>query len=50
MHEVGFEPTIQVFRRMKTFHTLDLAATVIGLRDGSKVKTIICFFTFVDYN
>jgi hypothetical protein len=27
---VGFEPTIPVFHRAKTFYTLDLAATVIG--------------------
>jgi hypothetical protein len=26
----GFEPTIPVFKRAKTFHTLDLAATVTG--------------------
>jgi hypothetical protein len=27
---VGFEPTILVFKREKTFHTLDRVATVIG--------------------
>jgi hypothetical protein len=27
---VGFEPTIPVFERAKTFHALDCAATVIG--------------------
>jgi hypothetical protein len=27
---VGFEPTIPVFERAKTFHALDPAATVIG--------------------
>jgi hypothetical protein len=27
---VGFEPTIQVFERAKTFHALDGAASVIG--------------------
>jgi hypothetical protein len=27
---VGFEPTIPVLERAKTFHTLDCAATVIG--------------------
>jgi hypothetical protein len=27
---VGFEPTIPVFKRAKTFHALDHAATVIG--------------------
>jgi hypothetical protein len=29
---VGFEPTITVFERAKTFHALDCAATVIGCR------------------
>jgi hypothetical protein len=28
--QVGFEPTIPVFKRAKTVHALDLAATVIG--------------------
>jgi hypothetical protein len=31
MPRVGFEPTITVFERAKTFHALDGAATVIGL-------------------
>jgi hypothetical protein len=30
MPEVGFEPTIPVFERAKTFHALDRAATMIG--------------------
>jgi hypothetical protein len=30
MPGVEFEPTIPVFQRWKTFHTLDSAATVIG--------------------
>jgi hypothetical protein len=30
MPQVGFEPTILVFERVKTVHTLDRAATVIG--------------------
>jgi hypothetical protein len=30
MLEVGFEPTIPVFERAKTFHALYRAATVIG--------------------
>jgi hypothetical protein len=30
MSRVGFEPTIPVFDRAKTFHVLDRAATVIG--------------------
>jgi hypothetical protein len=28
----GFEPTIPVFKRPKTFHALDRAATVTGTR------------------
>jgi hypothetical protein len=31
MPEVGFEPTIQVFERESTLHSLDRAATVIGI-------------------
>jgi hypothetical protein len=27
----GFEPTIPVFKRAKTFHALDRAATVTGV-------------------
>jgi hypothetical protein len=30
MPQVGFEPTIPAFQRMKTVHALDRAATVIG--------------------
>jgi hypothetical protein len=30
MPRVGFEPAIQVFKREKTVHALDRAATVIG--------------------
>jgi hypothetical protein len=30
MPRVGFEPTISLFERMKTFRVLDRAATVIG--------------------
>jgi hypothetical protein len=30
MPRVGFEPTIQVFKRAETFHALDRAATVTG--------------------
>jgi hypothetical protein len=30
MHWVGFEPMISAFERVKTFHALDRAATVIG--------------------
>jgi hypothetical protein len=31
MPRVGFEPTIAVFERAKTVHSLDRAATVVGL-------------------
>jgi hypothetical protein len=31
MPQVGFEPTIPVFMRVKTVHALDRAVTVIGL-------------------
>jgi hypothetical protein len=31
MPQVGFEPTIPVFERVKTVHALDRAATVIGI-------------------
>jgi hypothetical protein len=30
MARIEFEPTIPVFEREKTFHALDLAATVVG--------------------
>jgi hypothetical protein len=30
MPRVGFEPTIPVLQRAKTFHALDAAAAVIG--------------------
>jgi hypothetical protein len=31
MPQVGFEHTIPIFERAKTFHALDRAATVIGM-------------------
>jgi hypothetical protein len=31
MPEVGFEPTIPAFERVKTVHALDREATVIGI-------------------
>jgi hypothetical protein len=34
MPRVGFEPTIPVFKRAKTVHALDRAATVIGLTNS----------------
>jgi hypothetical protein len=36
MPHVGFEPTIQVFERAKTVHTLYRAATVIGKHGACK--------------
>jgi hypothetical protein len=39
MHRMGFEPTIPVFKREKTVHTVDRAATVIGAR----VSTTLIF-------
>jgi hypothetical protein len=33
MPQVGFEPTIPVFERVKTVHALDGAGTVIGNLD-----------------
>jgi hypothetical protein len=32
MPQVGFEPTIPVFERAKTVHSLDCAAAVIGIK------------------
>jgi shikimate 5-dehydrogenase len=34
---VGFEPTIPVFKRAKTFHALDRAATVTGAVNDIKL-------------
>jgi hypothetical protein len=31
----GFEPTIPVFKRAKTFHALDRAATVTGIKKSN---------------
>jgi hypothetical protein len=33
MSRVGFEPTIPVFDRAKTFHALDHAVTVISIKN-----------------
>jgi hypothetical protein len=40
MPQVGFEPTIPEFERVKAVHALDHAATVIGTSQlpGSKVE------------
>jgi hypothetical protein len=35
---VGFETTVPVFERSKTFHAFDRAATVIGVRGLTEVK------------
>jgi hypothetical protein len=37
---VGFEPTIPVFERAKTFHALDLPPTVIGSFDIMALKML----------
>jgi hypothetical protein len=39
MPRVGFEPTIPVFERVKTVHSLDRAATVIGPTSITTSKT-----------
>jgi hypothetical protein len=58
MSRVGFEPTTPAFERAKTFHSLDRAATVIGLdklgglkiitknQRNSILKLILCSFVF----
>jgi hypothetical protein len=33
MSRVGFEPTTTVFKRVKTVHALDRAATLIGVKE-----------------
>jgi hypothetical protein len=38
MPQVGFEPTIPVFERAKTFHVIDRAATVIGYKIFRSMK------------
>jgi hypothetical protein len=43
MPQVGFEPTIPVFERAKTVHTLDRPTTVVGL--GYKYFRIILLST-----
>jgi hypothetical protein len=42
---VGFEPTIPVFERAKTVHTLDCAATVIGFPLNSISKFVFVMET-----
>jgi hypothetical protein len=42
MNWVGFEPTIPVFDRAKTVHTLDRAATLIGIYLFTKY---LCVYT-----
>jgi formylmethanofuran dehydrogenase subunit E len=39
MPRVGFEPTIPVFERAKTFHALDCAATAIGYQHNTSLKS-----------
>jgi hypothetical protein len=38
MPRLGFEPTIPVIERAKTFHVLDRAATVIGMLEFKLVN------------
>jgi hypothetical protein len=51
--QVGFEPTIPVFERAKTFYALDHEATVIsawitrGLHSGNQADWLIEFFCIV---
>jgi hypothetical protein len=40
MSRVGFEPTILVFKRAKTFHTLDCATTVIGTKSNALITQL----------
>jgi hypothetical protein len=48
MPQVGFEPTIPVFERAKTVHTLDGAAAVVGKPTLKKAKArevlLRCYF------
>jgi hypothetical protein len=45
----GFEPTIPVFKRAKTVHALNRAATLIG--GGSSLRKLINFnLIFVEIN
>jgi hypothetical protein len=39
--QVGFEPPILVFERAKTVHTLESAATVIGIRIFKRLKLTV---------
>jgi hypothetical protein len=39
MSQVGFDPTIQVFERVKTVHALDGAATVIDKKGTTDKET-----------
>jgi hypothetical protein len=39
MPRMGFEPTIRVLERAKTFHASDRAATVKGVLNAVKYKT-----------
>jgi hypothetical protein len=41
MPEVGLEPTIPAFERVKTVHALDRAATAISVGDGSATNACI---------
>jgi hypothetical protein len=40
MVRVGFEPTILLFERAKTFHSLNRAATVIGYEYSTEINLL----------
>jgi hypothetical protein len=45
MSQVGFEPTIPVFERLKTVHALDRSDTVIGWVQTATLKKIVFHFS-----
>jgi hypothetical protein len=47
MHLTGFEPTIPAFKRAKTFHALDRAATVTGRFLPYPFQYIVLYHTFI---
>jgi hypothetical protein len=49
MPRMGFEPTTPVFKRAKTVHALDGAATVIGLCTLPKILINVSVFYDATY-
>jgi hypothetical protein len=47
MPSMGFDPTILVFKRAKTFHALDRAAIVIGMEALGQEKKNSQYRAFV---